>query len=177
MTDEQLINGCMNNHANAQKLLFEKYSKKMMGVCLRYVADYDEAQDILQEGFIKVFQKIDSFEGKGSLDGWIRKIMVNTALDFFRKNKEKKYFMEITEDDHSISTDITIMETLGAREILLMIQALPPGFRTVFNLYAIEGYSHKEIGIMLGISESTSKSQYARARANLQKNILTEQVL
>jgi RNA polymerase sigma factor (sigma-70 family) len=177
MTDDELINGCMNNHAGAQKLLFEKFSKKMMGVCLRYVPDYDEAQDVLQESFIKVFQKIGSFESKGSLDGWIRKIIVNTALDHFRKNKDQKFQAEITEEDHSLATEASVVESINAKELLMIIQALPVGFRTVFNLYAIEGYSHKEIGVMLGISESTSKSQYARARVHLQKSIIAEQII
>jgi len=177
MTDDQLVNGCMNNHAGAQKLLFERYSKKMMGVCLRYVPDYDEAQDVLQESFIKVFQKINSYQGKGSLDGWIRKIIVNTALDHFRKTKEQRFQLEITEEEHSVSTEAAALENINAKELLMVIQALPVGFRTVFNLYAIEGYSHKEIAVMLGITESTSKSQYARARVHLQKNIITEQII
>jgi RNA polymerase sigma factor (sigma-70 family) len=177
MTDEQLISGCMNHHAGAQKLLFDKFSKRMMGVCLRYIPDYDEAQDILQESFIKVFQKIESFEGKGSLDGWIRRIIVNTALDYFRKNKDQRFQLELPEDDLAMSSEITVMETIQARELLSMIQALPTGFRTVFNLYAVEGYSHKEIAELLGISESTSKSQYARARVHLQKSIMAEQIL
>lgn len=175
MTDEQLINGCMNNHAGAQKLLFEKYSKKMMGVCLRYVSDYDDAQDVLQESFIKVFQKLGSYESKGSLDGWVRRIVVNTALDNLRKRKD--YFqLEKGEEEHARSAEVTGMENLHAKDLLLMIQSLPVGFRTVFNLYAIEGYTHKEIGNLLGISESTSKSQYARARMHLQKSILAEQL-
>lgn len=177
MTDEQLISGCINNHAVSQKLLFERYSKKMMGVCLRYLPDYDDAQDILQEGFIKIFQKIGSFEGKGVLEGWMRRIMINTALDFLRKNKEQKFMQELTGDENTISTPVTVMENIHARELLVMIQALPAGFRTVFNLYAIEGYAHKEIAEMLGIAESTSKSQYARARAHLQKSILAEQLI
>lgn len=177
MTDEELINGCMNNHAGAQKLLFEKHSKKMMGVCLRYVADYEEAQDILQESFIKVFQKISSFERKGSLDGWIRKIVVNTSLDYLRKNKEHKFQVEISVNENAVSTETTVVESIQARDLLAMIQALPVGFRTVFNLFAIEGFSHKEIAGFLGISESTSKSQYARARMHLQKSIMSEQTI
>lgn len=177
MTDDQLITECMKNHAGAQKLLFEKYAKKMMGVCLRYVTDYDEGQDILQEGFIKIFQKINTYEGKGSLEGWIRRIMVNTALDYLRKNKDQKLQLEINDETSVISTETSAMENLHARELLALIQALPAGFRTVFNLYAIEGYSHKEIGVMLGISESTSKSQYARARVHLQKSITAEQLI
>ena len=176
MTDEELVNGCMNNHAGAQRLLFEKYAKRMMGVCLRYANDYEEAQDILQESFIKVFQKISSFEGKGSLEGWIRRVMVNTALDAIRKNKEQQFQVEITEQEHSISTESTVVDSIQARDLLILIQALPAGFRTVFNLYAIEGFSHKEIAGMLGITESTSKSQYARARMHLQKSILAEQI-
>lgn len=172
-----MISGCMANHAGAQQLLFDRYSKKMMGVCLRYVSNYEEAQDILQESFIKVFQKISSYEGKGSLDGWIRRIIINTALDHFRKNKDYRFQQEISEEEHAIATEMNVMENIQVKELLTIIQALPAGFRTVFNLYAVEGFSHKEIGEMLGISESTSKSQYSRARMHLQKHILAEQIL
>jgi RNA polymerase sigma-70 factor (ECF subfamily) len=168
MTDEQLLQGCIRNDASAQKGLYDKFSRKMFGVCLRYASNREEAEDLLQEGFVKVFQNLSSFNSEGSFEGWIRRIMVNTALDFIRRQKLVWSDQEI--EDDQLSGDDT-MEKLGVNELLKLINALPPGFRTVFNLYAIEGYQHKEIGQLLGISENTSKSQFARARTQLAKQI------
>lgn len=176
MTDEQLLQGCIEKNLNAQKHLYELYARKMMGVCIRYVNDPDDAQDLLQEGFIKVFEKISSFKGTGSLEGWIKKIMVNTALDNLRRNKNAKLHVDINQEDVFIKTDEEVHDNLSVKELLKLIHQLPDGYRTVFNLYAIEGYSHKEIGDMLGVTESTSKSQYSRARLQLQKAIQLEKV-
>lgn len=142
-----------------------------MGVCLRYCDNHEEAEDVLQNGFVNVFQNIETYRGSGSLEGWIRKIMVNTALTNIRKNKKLKQNIELESVEFMLPSTNYISESFAAKDLLKIIQTLPTGFRTVFNLYAIEGYSHKEIGDMLGISEGTSKSQYSRAKAHLQKII------
>ncbi|NUM49656.1 MAG: RNA polymerase sigma factor [Flavobacteriales bacterium] len=176
MTDEQLVEGCVKKQALAQKTLYDKYSRKMLGVCLRYASSTDEAQDILQDGFIKVFDKIEAFNAKGSLEGWIRRVMVNTALDNFRKNKKHMNQTDVDDVKYLLKADNFVVESLEAKALLKIIQTLPTGFRTVFNLYAIEGYSHKEIGVMLDVSEGTSKSQYSRARAYIQKILEKENI-
>jgi RNA polymerase sigma-70 factor (ECF subfamily) len=170
MSDEELLQGCMENRKQAQRNLFDKYVKVMMGVCLRYADRYEEAQDIVQDGFIKVFKKIGTFSGKGSLEGWIRRIMVNTALDHLRSNKER-FNIQVEQIQYKLKKEQEIEGKLQADALLKIIQTLPTGYRTVFNLYAIEGYSHKEIADQLDISENTSKSQYSRARALLQKKL------
>lgn len=178
MTDEEIIKGCIANDMNAQKHLYERFARKMMGICLRYAENTEEAQDLVQDGFIKVFQKINSFKGDGSLEGWTRKVMVNTALDSLRKKKKEKQRIEIdNEDDSWTGIEDGIIDAISAKDLLKIIQNLPRGYRTVFNLFAIEGYSHKEIGEMLHITESTSKSQYSRAKVQLQKMLLPEKVL
>lgn len=171
MTDEQIVQGCIQKNAIAQKHLYEKFARKMMGVCLRYADNHEEAEDVLQNGFVSVFQNIESFRGTGSLEGWVRKIMVNTALTNIRKNKKLKQNIELESVEFMLPSTNHINESFAAKDLLKIIQTLPTGFKTVFNLYAIEGYSHKEIGDMLGISEGTSKSQYSRAKAYLQKLI------
>jgi RNA polymerase sigma factor (sigma-70 family) len=171
MTDEQIVQGCIQKNALAQKFLYEKFSRKMMGVCLRYSDSREEAEDVLQNGFVSVFQNIESYKGTGSLEGWIRKIMVNTALTNIRKNKKLKLNIELDSVEFMLPSSNYMNESFAAKDLLKIIQTLPTGFKTVFNLYAIEGYSHKEIGDMLGISEGTSKSQYSRAKAHLQKLI------
>ena len=143
----------------------------MMGVCLRYFDSVEEAEDVLQNGFILVFEHIETFKGTGSLDGWIKKIMVNTALTEIRKNKKFKQNIELDNVEFMLPSSGFANDDLKTKELLKIIQSLPPGSRTVFNLYAIEGYSHGEIANMLNISEGTSKSQYSRARAYLQKII------
>jgi RNA polymerase sigma factor (sigma-70 family) len=171
MTDEQIAKGCVEKNAIAQKYLYDKFSRKMMGVCLRYCDSTEEAEDVVQNGFIRVFEHIEAFKGTGSLEGWIRKIMVNTALTNIRKNKRLKQNIELDSVEFMLPAEGHIHEDFAARDLLKIIQTLPAGFRTVFNLYAIEGYSHKEISDMLDISEGTSKSQYSRAKAHLQKII------
>jgi RNA polymerase sigma factor (sigma-70 family) len=171
MTDEQIVQGCIKKDAIAQRHLYDRFSRKMMGVCLRYCDNHEEAEDVVQNGFVSVFQNIEAFRGSGSLEGWIRKIMVNTALTNIRKNKKLKLNIELESVEFMLPSSNYMSESFAAKDLLKIIQTLPTGFRTVFNLYAIEGYSHKEIGEMLGISEGTSKSQYSRAKAHLQKII------
>ncbi|MBK9639189.1 MAG: RNA polymerase sigma factor [Bacteroidetes bacterium] len=164
MTDEQIHEAILREDASAQRLLYDKFARKMFGVCLRYIKQREEAEDLLQEGFIKVFQKISSYKAEGSLEGWIRRVMVNTALDHIRQQKMLWTDLSdiIEEGDEPV-----IGHEIGAAELMAELQKLPIGYKTVFNLYAIEGYTHKEIGILLGISEGTSKSQYSRARNQL----------
>ncbi len=175
--DEELAKGCREGDPKAQKQLFDRFSGRMLGVCARYASSSDEAEDILQEGFIKVFFRISSFKGEGSLEGWIRRVMVNTALDQIRKNKSfgKMIDLEVASAE-AFAEDHTI-ESMNAKDLLKLMRTMPPGFRTVFNLYAVEGFAHKEIASMLGISESTSKSQYSRARVYLQKLVETTEKL
>lgn len=171
MTDEQIVEGCIKKDAIAQKHLYEKFVRKMMGVCLRYADSTEEAEDVVQNGFISVFENISSYRGTGPLEGWIRRIMVNTALTNIRKNKKLKQNIELDSVEFMLPSTNQLNESFEARDLLKIIQTLPTGFRTVFNLYAIEGYSHKEIAEMLNISEGTSKSQYSRAKTHLQKLI------
>lgn len=171
MNDEEMLQGCMAKEEKAQRYLFERYKRVMTGVCMRYADRYEEAQDIVQNGFIKVFKKIDTFSGKGSLEGWIRRIMVNTALDHLRSNKAERFNVNIDDVDYKLKKEELILDRLHAEDLLKIIRSLPAGYRTVFNLYAIEGFSHKEIADQLEISENTSKSQYSRARALLKKKL------
>lgn len=178
MNEEQLVKKCLEKDTLAQKQLFEFYSRRMMGVCLRYSQDGEEAQDVLQMGFIKVFEKLDMYNFKGSLEGWIRKIIVNTALDNIRKNKKFMNDVEMDKVDYQLHNHTeNAVEKLSAQDLLKIIQGMPPGFKTVFNMFAIEGYSHKEIAEELNISVNTSKSQYSRARAHLQKILIEEKVI
>lgn len=178
MTDEQLVKKCRERDALAQKQLFDLYSKKMMGVCLRYTKDIDEAQDVLQMGFIKIFEKLHLYNHQGSLEGWIRRVIVNTALDNVRKNKKFYENVEMDKVEYHLSdVEESGLDSLKAQDLLKIIQEMPNGFRTVFNLYAIEGYSHKEIAETLNISINTSKSQYSRARTYLQKIIVEEKII
>ena len=172
-TDKQIIEGCMRNDPAFQQRLYNMLSAKMFAVCLRYANEYNSAQDLLQEGFIKVFRNIEKFRGEGSFEGWVRRIFVNTAIEHYRK-QVNMYAIHDTEVKAYEYFDNNALENLKREDIVKSIQKLSDGYRTVFNLYVVEGYSHKEIGDMLGISEGTSKSQLARARYLLQKMILRD---
>ena len=150
-----------------QQALYHRFASKMYGVCLRYAGSAEEAEDVLQEGFIKVFNKIGSFRGDGSFEGWIRRIFVNTAIEYYRK---KIYLQPITEyeEDTLEGKYLSVLDKLEEKDIIQLVQQLSPGYRTVFNMYVIEGYSHKQIAEALGISEGTSKSQLSRAKQILQ---------
>jgi RNA polymerase sigma factor (sigma-70 family) len=147
--------------------LYARFAPKMYGVCLRYAGSTEEAEDMLQEGFIKVFKKIGSFRQEGSFDGWVRRVFVNTAIEHFRR---KTYLQPITEQEENTIEGkfLSVLDSLAEKDIAQLIQQLSPGYRTVFNMYVIEGYTHKQIGEALGISEGTSKSQLSRARLILQ---------
>jgi RNA polymerase sigma-70 factor (ECF subfamily) len=176
MTEENLIKECASGNVLAQKAFYEKFAGKMMGVCLRYARNSDEAEDVLQDAFIKIFNKIPEYVKKGSLEGWIRRIVVNTALDSYRKNKKHQKDVEASSVDYLLEQKSYIVEELNAQDLLVIINNLPEGYRMVFNLFAIEGYSHKEIAEQLGITESTSKSQYSRAKKVL-RDILEKKYL
>jgi RNA polymerase sigma factor (sigma-70 family) len=169
--DNDLLVKCRDNDRKAQYELYNKYSGKMYFVCLRYAEDSDQAQDILQDGFIKVFKNLDKFRGEGSFEGWIRRIFVNTAIEYIRRKIDIKSISETHEE--SIETkEVNGLNKLAADDIFKVIQTLPTGYKSVFNMYEIEGYSHKEIAEMLGISEGTSKSQLSRAKQMLKKELI-----
>lgn len=173
MEEWQLIESCKREDRKSQQMLYERYSRIMYGICLRYSPDAETAQDLLHDGFIKIFASIKTYEGKGSFEGWVKRVFINLALENIRKNKTRLIH---TEDIENISDDIVDesdadINIISEKELLSMIQELPAGYRSVFNLYAIEEYSHKEISQMLGIAEGTSRSQYIRARTLLQHKI------
>jgi RNA polymerase sigma factor (sigma-70 family) len=171
MDDATLIIECVNGNARAQRLLFDKFASKMFSVCLRYAKNEEQAEDVLQDGFVKVFGKLKDFKSEGSLEGWIRRIMVNTALDQIRKNNKQLGDTNIDDVGYKIENNDFIVEKMIAEDLMKMVQAMPDGYKVVFNMFAIEGYSHGEIADTLGISENTSKSQYSRARAYLRERL------
>ncbi|MCR9101286.1 MAG: RNA polymerase sigma factor [bacterium] len=172
--EKGLIQACVRRERWAQKVLYEEYYSRMMGVCLRYATDDEEALDILHEGFIKVFRHIGKYKPGTSLSAWIRRIMVNTAIDYFRKNSRRR--TEDMDEAYDISTnDPDAISRCTEREILEAIQELTPSYRAVFNLYVIEGYAHKEIAELLDITESTSRSNLVKARLKL-KEMLSERL-
>ncbi len=174
MTERELVEGCMREDRKCQQEVFRLYASKMMGVCLRYARHQMEAEDLLQDAFIKVFNNINRFEFKGSFEGWIRRIAVNTALKNYSK-KSFSYEQIGVEEQPESSIPPEVYAHLHEEELLKLVAALPDGYRVVFNLYAIEGYSHKEISEMLGCQESTSRSQLVKARKMLQSQILALQ--
>lgn len=167
IAESDLIKGCLDGDRRMQQELYNRLSARMYAVCLRYASNTEEAEDILQEGFIKVFRKLDSYRGDGSFEGWARRVFVNTAIEHFRR---KKYLQPVTEKEENTIEGkyVSVLDDLGEKDIMDLISQLSPGYRTVFNMYVVEGYSHKEIGDMLGISEGTSKSQLSRAKVILQ---------
>ncbi len=170
-TETDIIQGCVKGDRKFQQVLYNTFSGKMFSVCMRYANDYNAAQDLLQEGFVKVFRNIEKFRGEGSFEGWVRRIFVNTAIEHYRK-QVNLYALHDSEVKAYEYYDNNALENLKHQDIMKMIQTLSDGYRTVFNLYVVEGYSHKEIGEMMGISEGTSKSQLARARYLLQRMIM-----
>ncbi len=171
MNESTLVKNCINGDQKAQRTLFEMYAPKMLGVCLRYAKNKEQAEDVLQDGFIKVFSNLEKFSGEGSLEGWVRRIMVNTSLDQIRKEAKLQNNISWDDVDFKIENDSFILEGLMAEDLMKLINAMPQGYKMVFNLFAIEGYSHKEIATELNISENTSKSQYSRARAYIQTKL------
>ena len=169
MTEQELIRACKKGDRQAQELLYRRYSPRLYGVCLRYASSKEEAEDFLQEGFIKIYRNLYKYKPTGSFSAWLYRLMVNVALEKIRQNQKRKNQISIDQlvNDPEVSEDI--FSGFGARTIIKMVQQLPEGYRVVFNLYVIEGYSHKEIASLLDITESTSKSQLSRAKATLRK--------
>lgn len=168
--EQDLIQACKQGNRSAQRELYERYASRMMSLCCRYLSNHDEAADALQEGFIRVFDHLAQLRSDCKLEAWIRRIMVNTVLGIMRQ--KKNHFWEA--NDLRLPDDVYqpgVLEKLGAEELLRLIAQLPSGYRTVFNLYAIEGYDHQEISVMLGISESTSRTQFLKARIQLQQKL------
>lgn len=161
--DETLVRGCQNGKKDAQRALYERYNARMFGLCYRYAQSRFDAEDILQEGFIKVYTHLDQYKFSGSLEGWIKRIMVTTAINFL---KSRKHFTQNLDLDNAEEVMVFPVpeQSLHHQEVIRLMGSLSPGYRAILNLYAVEGYSHKEIGHMLGIAESTSRSQYARAK-------------
>lgn len=176
--EQQLVRECLANQRGAQQELYEKYKAKMFGICLRYMRTREEAEDVLLDGFMKVFRDLGQFKSKGSLEGWIRKVVVNTALMHLRK-KVRFNFQNIDNEVviETMEVEPAVLQNIRTEAIIAMIQELPSGYQTIFNLYAIEGFSHQEIGEKLSIKESTSRSQYTRARRLLQALLLKERVV
>jgi RNA polymerase sigma factor (sigma-70 family) len=169
--EEQIVRGCVAGKREFQKKLYEAYAGKMLYVCLRYTKNREEAEDVLQEGFIKVFKNIGGFKFLGSFEGWVRRIMVHASIEHIRRKKQTSVFDDIENVVHHPESETDATAKIGEKELLKMIHQLPDGYRTVFNMYAIEGYSHKEIATMLEITEGTSKSQLSKAKNHL-KNLL-----
>ena len=174
--EQDLITACIQKERWAQKMLYEEHYPKMMGVCLRYAGSQDEALDILHEGFIKVFKNLNKYEPGTSLYSWIRRIMVNTAIDYYRKMVRRR--TDDIETAYSVSTnDADALSQMSEQEILEAIQELSPAYRAVFNLYILEGYSHREIADLLGITESTSRSNLVKARIKLQAKLTAKNMI
>lgn len=170
-TIDELIRRCRAGERKAQELLYKQYASKMLGVCGRYATDRMEAEDMLQNGFIKIFQKLADYRGDGSFEGWVRRIMVHSSIEYYRKHHKMMQLVDLEDAGNETSVNALASVKLEANDLLLLIQQLAPGYRIVFNLYAIEGYSHKEIGEIVGITEGASKSQLSRARSILKEQI------
>lgn len=165
-----MIEGCLRQDRQAQQLLYRQFAGKMYAVCCRYVKDRMQAEDVLVMAFTKIFERLSQYKGDGSFEGWIRRVMVNESLTYLRKHKNM--YLETDIEAAAFEPDYQKMENvLEADDMMKMIEAMPTGYRTVFNMYAIDGYSHEEIAQQLGISENTSKSQLSRARVYLQKKL------
>ncbi len=177
MTEEAILRGCLKNEAAAQKELYNRYSPKMLAVCYRFAHNREDAEDMLQEGFIKVFSQIHTFRNQGAFEGWVRRIIVHTCINNLKKNKK---FNESVDLIHATTLQVreeSVPSIVQAKQVVECIRILPIGYRTVLNLYAIEGYSHREIGTMLDIEESTSRSQYTRAKQMLEDILVKKKIL
>lgn len=167
MDQKELVRNCLREKLSAQRQLYELFAPPMLGVCYRYTKSITDAEDVLQEGFIKVFKNLRQFKGEGELGAWVRRIMVTTAINYLKKNARYQAELVFTDEPlHAVCNDDPELK-LEAKELAALIRQLPPGYQTIFNLHAVEGYTHVQIGTMLGIQEGTSRSQYARARALL----------
>lgn len=174
LTEAEIVQRCLQNDTPAQNELYRRFAGKMMGVCMRYTRNREDAADVLQDSFVKIFINLKSFKGDGAFEGWMKRIIINTALKHYHKNLKYKEESDI-DAAYDIGFDSNIVSNISAGEVMKLVQQLPDGYRTIFSLYVIEGYQHNEIGEMLGISEGTSKSQLSRARNFLMKNINNNQ--
>ena len=177
MTEELMLHGCLNNVATAQEALYNRFSPRMLGVCYRFGHNREDAEDMLQEGFIKVFTQMHQFRNQGALEGWIRRIIVHTCINVLKKNKKFTDSVDLIHANSIHLNENNIPSILQAKQVIESVRMLPLGYRTVLNLYAIEGYSHKEISEMLDIEESTSRSQYTRAKAMLEDILIKKKIL
>jgi RNA polymerase sigma-70 factor (ECF subfamily) len=177
MTEAQMLQDSLLNNKTAQQFLYQTYSPKMLGVCYRYAKNRMDAEDMLQEGFIKVFAQLHQYRQEGSLEGWIRRVMVHTCINNLKKNKRFNDCVDISNAAYLHSHEDFIPSIIQAKQIVECIRSMPVGYKTVLNLYAIEGYSHKEIAMMLEIEEGTSRSQYARAKGMLENLLIKKGII
>jgi RNA polymerase sigma factor (sigma-70 family) len=177
MTEELMIQGCLDNMATAQEALYNRFSPRMLGVCYRFARNREDAEDMMQEGFIKVFSQIHQFRNQGALEGWIRRIIVHTCINVLKKNKKFTDSVDLFHANSIYLNENNIPSILMAKQVVECIRLLPVGYKTVLNLYAIEGYSHKEIASILDIEESTSRSQYTRAKSMLEDVLLKKKII
>jgi len=177
MTEEAILSGCLQNDAGAQRELYSRYSPKMLSVCYRFAHNREDAEDMLQEGFIKVFSQVHTFQIKGAFEGWIRRIMVHIYINHLKKNKKFNESVDIIYANGVQVREESVPSIVQAKQIVECIRLLPLGYRTVLNLYAIEGYSHKEISGMLDVEESTSRSQYTRAKQMLEDILIRKNII
>ena len=172
-----MIKGCLRNEATSQQELYHRFSPKMLSVCYRFAHNREDAEDMLQEGFIKIFSQMHTFGNRGAFEGWIRRIIVHTCINILKKNKKFNESVDIIHATGAMVREESVPSIVQAKQIVECIRMLPIGYRTVLNLYAIEGYSHREIGQMLDIEESTSRSQYTRAKAMLEEILVRKKII
>ena len=177
MTEEQMLAGTLKNNAAAQEALYERYSPRMLAVCYRFAKSREDAEDMLQEGFIKIYTQLHQYRNEGALEGWIRRIIVHTCINVLKKNKKFFETVDLIHANAFHTKDDMVPSIIQAKQVVECIRMLPLGYKTVLNLYAIEGYSHKEIGNMLDIEESTSRSQYTRAKAMLEDILVKKHII
>ena len=177
MTEELMLAGCLRNNAAAQEALYNRFSPRMLGVCYRFAKNREDAEDMLQEGFIKVFTQMHQYRNEGALEGWIRRIVVHTCINVLKKNKKFSDSVDIIHANSVHVKEDMIPSIMQAKQVVECIRMLPLGYRTVLNLYAIEGFSHKEISNLLDIEESTSRSQYTRAKAMLEDILIRKRII
>lgn len=171
LSDEEIIEGCLKGKRKYQKMLYRKFAPTMFGVCQRYFTSNDQAEDAMQEGFIKVFGKLGDFRKEGSLEGWIRRIMVTTSLNYLRDHRKHQYHTDLDDLYEGASDEMFNSDQFMLEDLMKTLREMPAGYRHVFNLFEIEGYNHKEIADMLGVSVNTSKSQLSKARRMLQRKL------
>ncbi|MEP7319154.1 MAG: RNA polymerase sigma factor [Panacibacter sp.] len=177
MTEQAILAGCLQNDSSAQRELYNRYSPRMLSVCYRFAQNREDAEDMLQEGFIKVFTQIHTFQNKGSFEGWVRRIIVHTCINFLKKYKKFNENIDLAYAGYLQVKEETVPSLMQAKQVVECIRLLPVGYKTVLNLYAIEGYNHKEISEMLEIEESTSRSQYTRAKVMLENILIKKKIL